>query len=105
MPTLPPLSELPSSLSSLATSDPPSTITSFSSQPDVSRNSFTLGAAPTLKRNASTTTPTTRQGTLGVQAQKKRLSTIGTSSSHARHYKMLGDFSLLAGRTESAMVW
>jgi hypothetical protein len=89
----------------LATSDPPSTMTSFASQPEVSRNSFTLGAAPTLKRNASTTTPTTRPGTLNVQAQKKRLSAIGTSSSHARHYKMLGDFFLLAGRTLDAMMW
>ncbi|KAF8201813.1 transport protein particle complex subunit, partial [Pholiota molesta] len=105
MPTFPPLSELPSPLITLATSDPPSTMTSFASQPEVSRNSFTLGAAPTLKRNASTTTPTTRPGTLNVQAQKKRLSAIGTSSSHARHYKMLGDFFLLAGRTLDAMMW
>ncbi|KAF9482780.1 hypothetical protein BDN70DRAFT_874562 [Pholiota conissans] len=105
MPSLPPLSELPSPLSSLARSDPPPTITSFTSQPDVSRNSFTLSAAPALKRNTSTNVPNARQGTLAVQVQKKRLSTIGTSSSHARHFKMLGDFFLLAGRLEDAVIW
>ncbi|KAF8964707.1 TRAPP II complex [Flammula alnicola] len=105
MPTLPPLSELPSPLSSLARNDALPTLNSFNSQPDMSRPSFTLSAAPTLRRNASTTAANSRQAPLGVQAQKKRLSTIGTSSSHGRLYKMLGDFFLLAGRIEDAMIW
>ncbi|KAF8910953.1 transport protein particle complex subunit [Gymnopilus junonius] len=107
MPLLPPLSELPSSLSAISKTDSPTHLPSFNSQPDMSRPSFNLSAAPTLRRNASstTTTPTNRQSTLGIQTQKKRLSTIGTSSSHGRLYKMLGDFFLLAGRTEDAAVW
>ncbi|KAF4614895.1 hypothetical protein D9613_003081 [Agrocybe pediades] len=104
MPFLPPLSELPSSLSSLSRVDSLTALSSPASQPELSRSSFTLGAAPTLKRNASTTVPS-KQSSLGIQAQKKRLSTIGSSSSHARLYKMLGDFFLLSGRTEDAMIW
>ncbi|PPQ83346.1 hypothetical protein CVT25_003985 [Psilocybe cyanescens] len=106
MPFLPPVAELPSSLNSLSRVDSPPIITSHNSQPDVSRSSFSLGAAPSMKRNASSANASTsRQSTLGVQAQKKRLSTIGTSSSHGRLYKMLGDFFLLSGRTEDAMIW
>lgn len=106
MPFLPPLSELPSSLNLLSKADSHPTITTYSSQPDVSRPSFTISPAPTIKRNVSSTGATpNRQSTLGVQAQKKRLSTIGTSSSHGRLYKMLGDFFLLSGRTEDATIW
>jgi hypothetical protein len=36
---------------------------------------------------------------------KKRASAIGAVSSHGRLYKVLGDFFLLAGRTEEAMMW
>ncbi|ETW85889.1 hypothetical protein HETIRDRAFT_42700 [Heterobasidion irregulare TC 32-1] len=36
---------------------------------------------------------------------KKRLSGIGVASSHGRLYKVLGDFFLLAGRTEDASIW
>lgn len=102
MPLLPSLSDLPSPLNSLSKSEPPSTLTSHNSQPDISRP-FTLNAAPTIKRHTSITT-NTRQSNLAVQTQKKRLSTIGISSSHGRLYKMLGDFFLLAGRTEDAMI-
>ena len=107
MPILPPLSELPSSLNIVSKADSPTHLPSFNSQPDMSRPSFSLSAAPSLRRNASstTTTPTNRQSTLGIQAQKKRLSTIATSSSHGRLYKMLGDFFLLSGRIEDAAVW
>ncbi|KDR81631.1 hypothetical protein GALMADRAFT_239700 [Galerina marginata CBS 339.88] len=107
MPLLPPLSELPSSLNSTSKVDSPPAFASHNSQPDMSRPSFTLGAAPTIKRNVSSAsnTPSHRQSTLGVQAQKKRLSTIGSSSSHGRLYKMLGDFFLLSGRTEDATMW
>jgi trafficking protein particle complex subunit 9 len=105
MPLLPPLSDLPSPLNSLSKNEesPPS-LASRSSQPDISRP-FTLNAVPTLKRHSSTTTTNTRQPNLAVQTQKKRLSTIGISSSHGRLYKTLGDFFLLAGRTDDAMIW
>lgn len=100
--TLPPLSDLPMPLdnekSNLASVPP------FNSQPDVSRNSLSINSTPPLKRNSSAG-PNYRQSTLGVQPQKKRLSTIGTTSSHARLYKMLGDFFLLGGRTEDANIW
>ena len=104
MPLLPPLSDLPSPLNSLSKNESLPLLTSHNSQPDISR-SFTLNAAPTVKRHATTATPNSRQSNLAVQNQKKRLSTIGTSSSHGRLYKMLGDFFLLAGRTEDAMIW
>jgi hypothetical protein len=87
--------------------DKRSTLTSlqsFSSQQDVSKTGLSLGPTPPLKRNSSSG-PTYRQSTLSTQPQKKRLSTIGTASSHARLYKMLGDFFLLGGRTEDASVW
>ena len=104
MPLLPPLSDLPSPLNSLTKTESPPPLTSHSSQPDISKP-FTLNAVPALKRHSSTTATNTRQPNLAVQTQKKRLSTIGTSSSHGRLYKTLGDFFLLAGRTEDAMIW
>lgn len=104
MPSLPPLSELPSPLTNLR-SESVSGIQSHNSQPEISRTPFTLNAAPTLRRNVSTAATTSRQSTLNVQAQKKRLSTIGTSSSPGRLYKVLGDFFLLAGRSEDAIIW
>ena len=102
MPILPPLSELPSPLTSLIG---PPTLPSFSSTPDVSRTSFSRSPAPSIKRNASATSAPARQSTLSVQTQKKRASLIGTSSPDSRLYKMLGDFFLLAGRVEDALVW
>ncbi|KXN89239.1 hypothetical protein AN958_05993 [Leucoagaricus sp. SymC.cos] len=101
--TLPPLSDLPVPLDP----DKRSTIASmasFSSQPDVSRNSLSLGSTPPIKRNSSSG-PNYRQSTLSAQPSKKRLSAIGTTSSHARLYKMLGDFFLLGGRTEDSNIW
>ncbi|KAF8163323.1 TRAPP II complex [Crassisporium funariophilum] len=104
MPLLPPLSDLHPPLNPLPRDEPPP-LSSRNSQPDMSKHSFTLSAAPALKRNASSANSSSRQANLGIQTQKKRLSTIGTSSSHGRLYKMLGDFFLLSGRTEDAMVW
>jgi hypothetical protein len=104
MPSLPPLSELPSPLN-ISRSESTTGLSSHSSQPEISRPSFTLNSAPILKRNVSTNANANRQSTLTVQAQKKRISTIGTSSSPGRMYKMLGDFFLLAGRTEDALIW
>ncbi|KAJ6502507.1 TRAPP II complex [Mycena sanguinolenta] len=57
----------------------------------------------TLKRNSSGSA--FRQSTLNVPPAKKRLSSIGVASSHGRLFKVLGDFFLLAGRTEDAAVW
>ncbi|KAF7304920.1 hypothetical protein MKEN_01206300 [Mycena kentingensis (nom. inval.)] len=64
---------------------------------------FSLNSAPSIKRNSSTF----RAQTLSVPptSAKKRLSSIGVASSHGRLYKVLGDFYLLAGRTEEADVW
>jgi len=105
MPVLPPLSELPSPLNSLSGPDQAQRLPSYNSQPNVSRPSFSLNPAPSIKRNASSTGTGLQQPPLGIQAQKKRLSTIGVSSSHGRLYKVLGDFFLMAGRTEDAMIW
>jgi len=104
MPSLPPLSELPSPIRN-SSPDTVAPLLSHNSQPEISRSSFTLNAAPTLRRNASIAPTANRQPALTVQSQKKRLSTIGTSSSPGRLYKMLGDFFLLAGRSEDALIW
>jgi len=104
MPSLPPLSELPSPLN-ISRSEADTGLPSHSSQPEISRPSFTLNSAPILRRNASTATNANRKSALTVQAQKKRISTIGTSSSPGRMYKILGDFFLLAGRSEEALIW
>ncbi|KAF9533009.1 TRAPP II complex [Crepidotus variabilis] len=103
MPLPPPLSELPSPLNR---GDSIPNISSHNSQPEVTRSSFTLGAAPTLKRmSTAPSTAPSRSNTLNVTVpSKKRLSTYGTSSSHGRLYKMLGDFFLLSGRSEDALI-
>ncbi|XP_006458106.1 hypothetical protein AGABI2DRAFT_148600 [Agaricus bisporus var. bisporus H97] len=93
---LPPLSELPLSLDS----DRRGSVPNFSS-PDVLKSDSASTSIPPMKRNSSSG-PNYR---LGVQPPKKRLSTIGVASSHARLYKMLGDFFLLAGRTEDSTIW
>lgn len=47
-----------------------------------------------------------RSSTLGVPGSRaKRNSAIGVASSPGRLYKVLGDFFLLAGRTEDASIW
>lgn len=48
-----------------------------------------------------------RQSSLGVPTVtvRKRQSLIGAASSHGRLFKLLGDFFILAGRTEDASVW
>jgi hypothetical protein len=101
MPILPPLSDIPLPLDR---GDSAIQLTSHNSQPEMSRASFNLTAPPPMKRNVSSG-PAFRQASLGIQAPKKRLSTIGTSSSHGRLYKVLGDFFLLAGRIEDATIW
>jgi len=65
-----------------------------------------------IKRNSSvgtglypSSTSLHRQSTLGPPPVKKRLSGLGAISSHARLYKVYGDFFLLAGRTQDAQIW
>jgi hypothetical protein len=103
MPILPPLSDIPSSLHSEYKKDSVHP-TFHANQLDANKSGFGLAGASSLKRN-STALPGVRQSTLNVQNPKKRVSTIGTTSSHARLYKLLGDFFLLAGRLEDASVW
>ncbi|KAG6866933.1 hypothetical protein C0991_003849 [Blastosporella zonata] len=101
LPMIPPLSEIPEPLNgSRRDSLPP--LPSHNSQPDISKGNFTLSAAP-MKRTSSG--PGFRQSTLAAQPARKRLSTIGVASSHARLFKVLGDLFLLAGRPEDAIVW
>lgn len=45
-----------------------------------------------------------RHSTLGPPV-KKRVSAVGTTSSHARLFKVYGDFFLLAGRTQDSKIW
>lgn len=77
---------------------------SHQSQPEI-KPAFNLASAPNVKRNSSGGS-VFRQSTLNAPpAPKKRLSSIGVASSHGRLFKVLGDFFLLAGRTEDAAVW
>ncbi|KAF8077925.1 TRAPP II complex [Lyophyllum atratum] len=101
LPIIPPLSELPEPLNgSKRDSLPP--LPSHNSQPDMGKANFTLSAAP-MKRTSSG--PGFRQSTVNSQPARKRLSSIGAASSHARLFKVLGDLFLLAGRPEDAIVW
>ncbi|KAG6850996.1 hypothetical protein H0H93_004483 [Arthromyces matolae] len=101
LPTIPPLSEIPEPLnSSRRDSLPP--LPSHNSQPDINKGNFTLSAAP-IKRTSSG--PGFRPSSAMAQPARKRLSTIGVASSHARLFKVLGDLFLLSGRPEDALVW
>ncbi|KAG5727958.1 Transport protein particle subunit [Termitomyces sp. T112] len=101
LPTIPPPSEIPEPLNgSRKGSLPP--LPSHNSQPDMTKGNFTLSAAP-IKRTSSG--PGFRQSSVVSQPARKRLSTIGVASSHARLFKVLGDLFLLSGRPEDALVW
>ncbi|KAF7363484.1 hypothetical protein MSAN_01004300 [Mycena sanguinolenta] len=88
MPMLPP-PDLPQPLDNGRKRDSLPPLPSYNNQLDFRRNS---GSA-------------FRQSTLSVPPAKKRLSSIGVASSQGRLSKVLGDFSLLAGRTEEAAIW
>ncbi|KAG1782538.1 TRAPP II complex [Suillus placidus] len=105
-PILPSPSEMPLSLSSGNIG-----YFSHSSQPELDSSSL---ATPGIQiKRSSTAGPgishtasfIQRQSTLGPPAVRKRPSAIGAVSSHGRLYKVLGDFFLLAGRTEDALLW
>ncbi|KAI0054107.1 hypothetical protein FA95DRAFT_1591856 [Auriscalpium vulgare] len=113
--TLFPSLPLPSDLPLPLVDDEPesmSAIPSYNSQPELTMaGGLRTNTVPlTLKRNSSTgpalVSQASRRSTLGVPAaNKKRHSGIGASSSHGRLFKVLGDFFILAGRTEDASVW
>ncbi|KAF8136381.1 transport protein Trs120 or TRAPPC9 TRAPP II complex subunit-domain-containing protein [Boletus edulis] len=46
-----------------------------------------------------------RHSSLGPSTVKKRVTAVGTTSSHARLFKLYGDFFLLAGRPQDARIW
>jgi hypothetical protein len=103
LPTIPPLSEIPSPLNgTMKDSLPP--LPSHNSQSDMSKSGFTLSAAPSVKRTSSSGL-VFRPSNLHAQPARKRLSSIGVASSHARLFKVLGDLFLLSGRPEDALVW
>jgi hypothetical protein len=105
-PTLPSPSEMPLSLSSVNLGYP-----SYSSQPELDSSGLTTPGIQ-IKRSSTagpgishTASLIQRQSTLGSPAVRKRVSAVGAVSSHGRLYKVLGDFFLLAGRTEDASLW
>lgn len=105
-PTLPSPSEMPLSLSSGNLGYP-----SYSSQPELDSSGL-IAPGVQIKRSSTaapgishTTSFTQRQSTLSPQVVRKRASAVGAVSSHGRLYKILGDFFLLAGRTEDASLW
>jgi hypothetical protein len=87
-----------------------SRLPSHNSQPELSAGLIRRGTSPMLgpKRNppggAGPPMPF-RQSSLGVPTVRKRQSLIGAASSHGRLFKLLGDFFILAGRTEDATIW
>jgi hypothetical protein len=99
---LPSLSDIPSPLNGTKKDTLPP-LPSQHSQ-DISKPNFTLSAAPSTKR-ATSINPNFRHPNIGVPPAKRRLSSIGVASSHARLYKVLGDLFLLSGRLEDAQVW
>ncbi|KAF7338264.1 hypothetical protein MVEN_02051700 [Mycena venus] len=101
MPMLPP-SDLAQPLDNGRKRDSLPPLPSHNSQPEMK---FNLAPASNSKRNSSSGSAL-RQSTLSAPpGGKKRLSSIGVASSHGRLFKVLGDFFLLAGRTEDAAVW
>lgn len=99
--TLPPLSEMPTPLE--GNMNGISALPSHNSVPDMSKPGFALSAVPSMKRTSSAGH---RQSTLGLPSTpKKRFSSIGVASSHGRLFKVLGDFYLIAGRTDDASIW
>lgn len=83
---------------------------SYSSQPELESSGLATSGIQ-IKRSStagpgnSHTASLIRQSTLGPPAVRKRISAVGAVSSHGRLYKVLGDFFLLAGRTEDASLW
>ncbi|KAI0306435.1 TRAPP II complex [Multifurca ochricompacta] len=109
-PSLPSLADFPQPL----VDDEPESLlrlSSHNSQPELSPGPLRRGSTPILgmKRNASagagSPMASVRQNTLNVPITRKRQSLIGATSSHGRLFKVLGDFFMLAGRTEDASVW
>jgi trafficking protein particle complex subunit 9 len=100
LPAMPSLSDIPSPLNGPKKDTLPP-LPSQHSQADTGKPSFTLSAAPSTRRTSSII----RHSNSSVQPPKRRLSSIGVASSHARLYKVLGDLFLLAGRPDDAQVW
>jgi trafficking protein particle complex subunit 9 len=88
-----------------------SRLPAHNSQPDLSVGLVRRGTSPMLgmKRNPTSVigppAAQIRQSSLGIPTARKRQSLIGAASSHGRLFKVLGDFFILAGRTEDASVW
>lgn len=109
---MPVLSEMPRQFDDGFQVDSLPPLPSHSSQPEMG---VSTGRAQTnLKRNSSTghglsnaiNSSNVRQSTLVVPAAKsKRNSGIGVSSPPGRLFKVLGDFFLLSGRIDDAIVW
>lgn len=99
-PKMPSPSDLPKPLDDYSFN----TLSSFASQPDLGaprRQSFL--PTRTMSTGPGAMSVPNRQSSLGLPGTRK--SGIGASSSHGRHFKLLGDFFLLSGRTEDASVW
>lgn len=103
LPTMPFLSDIPTPLNGMKKDTLPP-LPSQHSQADTGKPSFTLSAAPSTRRTSSIN-PHFRHPNASVPPVRKRLSSIGVASSHARLFKVLGDLFLLAGRPDDAQVW
>ena len=87
-------------------------LASFPSQSDLTTSHLTTPTNNGSLRNSSApgalgfpTTGLQRHSSLGPSPAKKRVSAVGTTSSHARLFKLYGDVFLLAGRTQDSKIW
>ncbi|KAF8559602.1 hypothetical protein OG21DRAFT_1402685 [Imleria badia] len=102
-PILPAAAEMPFALDSNSHLFQTS-FSAHSSQSELIVSHLSSPANNGISRNSSTA-GLQRHSTLGPPPVKKRISAVGTTSSHARLYKVYGDFFLLAGRTQDAKIW
>jgi hypothetical protein len=104
LPVLPPLSDMPKPLDNQNKHDSLPPLPPHNKQQELGSASSSPNRQPIAKRTASSTS-VYRQASVGVSGPKKRLAGIGVASSHGRLFKVLGDFFLLAGRLDDALVW
>ena len=107
-PTLPVAAEMPFALES--SSHPfHATFPTHSSQPDLNSSHLSTSTNNGVTRYSPGASVSAvglqRHSTLGPPPVKKRVSAVGTTSSHARLFKVYGDFFLLAGRTQDSRIW
>ncbi|KAG6376171.1 TRAPP II complex [Boletus reticuloceps] len=104
-PTLPAAAEMPFALDS-------STFPTHSTQSELVVSHLSTPVSNGMTRSSpglgvlhGSTAVLQRHSSLGPSTVKKRVTAVGTTSSHARLFKLYGDLFLLAGRPQDARIW